>query len=75
MNVADLCEMDHFVTLIDDNEKVFRNLKPEIEDAGFPMSLDAAKSGEGFKTLTVHIGRSYFELLRIIRRKCHPMAR
>ena len=66
MNIADLCEMDHFITLVDDKKTVFENLKSEFEDAGFPMNIDAGKSGEGFKTVTLHVGRSYFELLRII---------
>lgn len=66
MNIADLCEMDHFVTLVDDKTNIFQQVKPDFEDAGFPVSLDSGKSGEGFKTVTIHIGRSYFELLRII---------
>lgn len=65
MNIADICEMDHFVTLVDNKENIFPNLKTDFEDAGFPISLESGKSGEGFKTVTLHIGRSYFEFLRI----------
>ena len=66
IDIAKFCEMDHFITLVDDRETVFDELKLKFEDAGFPVNTEAGKGREAFKTVTVHIGRSYFELLRII---------
>lgn len=65
IDIAKISEMDHFVTLIDDSEVVFNIIKMGFEQAGFPVGMEAGKSGENFSTVTVFSGRSYLELLQI----------
>jgi len=66
IDIAKISEIDHFVTLVGDSDKIFKDMKPIFEEAGFPMSLKTGKGGKDFQTITVHIGQSYFEFLRLI---------
>ncbi|MCD4783467.1 MAG: hypothetical protein K8T10_06515 [Candidatus Eremiobacteraeota bacterium] len=59
-------EIDHLVALVDDSEYIFEKIKKEFEKSGFPVSLNSGKEGKNFKTITPFVGRSYFEMLRLL---------
>jgi len=59
-------EIDHLVTLVDDSNNIFKRIKKVFEESGFPVSLDSGKEGKDFRTITPFVGRSYFEMLRLM---------